>query len=245
MPADSHTLLRLDLPVAYLRLERALVDRDLAQRLCAAAEDLVHEERVALVVIEGSDRSFCAGVEQPDSWRRTFDFVQAIAALACPVIAAIRGDAIAEGLELALACDIRLFSDAARCSMSQLTQGHLPCHGGTQRLSRIVGRTRAFDLLLTGRMVRADEAERIGIASRVFRKARFNASLAAVVAEWTAKGPVALRYAKEAILKGSDLTMTQGIRLEEDLYALLQTTADRAEGVEAFLKKRKPRYRGK
>ncbi len=249
MPSSSvakHPLrLRLDASVAYLCLERALIDQDLAQRLCAAAEDLEHDDRVALVVIEGAGRSFCAGVERSDSWQRTFDFVQAIANLTCPVIAAMRGDAIAEGLELALACDIRLFSDTARCCMPQLTQGRLPCHGGTQRLSRIVGRTRAFDLLLTGRTVRAAEAERIGIASRVFRKARFNASLAAVVAELAAKGPVALRYAKEAILKGSDLTMDQGIRLEEDLYALLQTTADRAEGVEAFLKKRKPHYRGK
>jgi enoyl-CoA hydratase/carnithine racemase len=243
--ARQHLCLRFDPPVAYLRLQRSTIDCELAQRLCAAADDLEHDDRTALVVLEGNVESFCVGVDEPGDWQRRFDFVQAIADLTRPVIAAVRGDAVAEGLELALACDFRVFSDAVRCGLPQLMQGRLPSHGGTQRLPRIVGRTRALDLLLTGRTLRAAEAERVGIASRVFRRSAFEASLAALVAELAAKGPVALRYAKEAIVKGSDLALDQGIRLEEDLYALLQTTADRAAGVEAFLTKRRPRYRGK
>jgi enoyl-CoA hydratase/carnithine racemase len=218
---------------------------DLAQRLCDAATELEHDDRVGLLVVEAAGDSFCAGVEASGEWQRQFDFVAALARVTCPVIAAVRGDAISEGLELALACDLRLFADSARCAMPQLMEGRLPCHGGTQRLPRIVGRTRAFDLLLTGRSVSAAEAERIGIASRVIRKAGFEAGVTRVVAQLSAMGPVALRYAKEAIIKGSDLTFDQGMRLEEDLYALLQTTTDRAEGVESFLKKRKPRYRGR
>jgi enoyl-CoA hydratase/carnithine racemase len=239
----------IDPPVAYLRLERPdagnRIDQDLAHRLCATANDVEHDDRVALVVLEGSGESFCLGVEEASAWEGNFNFVEAIAAVTCPVIAAVRGDAISEGLELALACDLRVFSDAAKCGLPQLTEGRLPNYGGTQRLPRIVGRTRALELLLTGRLLGAAEAERIGIASRVFRKVSFDASLATVIAELAAKGPIALRYAKEAILHGGDLTLDQGIRLEEDLYALLQTTADRAEGVDAFLQKRKPRYRGK
>lgn len=237
-------MISIEPPVARLRLDRSRIDREIAQRVCAIAEDLEHDDRVALVVLEGARESFCLGVENPGEWQGQFDFVEAIARLTRPVIAAVRRDAVAEGLELALACDMRLFSDVARCGLPQLGQGRFPRHGGTQRLPRIVGRTRAVDLLLTGRTVEAVEAERIGIASRVFRAADFDASLAAVVAELAAKGPVALRYAKEAILKSGDLTLNQGIRLEEDLYALLQTTRDRTEGIDSFLKKRKPRYHG-
>lgn len=250
MPKRSkeHLSVRIDPPVAYLRLQRPEVgnriDQDLAQRLCAAAEDIEHDDRVALVVLGGEGDAFCLGVEDGGLWQRDVDFVDAVARLTKPVIAAVHGDAVAEGLELALACDLRFFADSTCCGMPQLSQGRLPCHGGTQRLPRVVGRTRALDLLLTGRLVKAAEAERIGIAARVFRRRGFEASLADAVAELAAKGPIALRYAKEAILKGTEMSFDQGVRLEEDLYVLLQTSQDRSEGVTAFLQRRKPRYRG-
>jgi len=129
--------------------------------------------------------------------------------------------------------------------MPQVTTGHLPSHGGTQRLPRIVGRMRALDLLLTGRSIDAKEAELMGLASRLVPHRDFARAVDAVVDELRTKAPVALRYAKEAVLAGSDLTLDQGIRLEEDLYVLLQTTRDRREGVEAFLQKRKPVFQGK
>ena len=251
MPKKRRNSLRVDVdpPVAYLRLQRPhvgnRVDYDLAQRLCAAAEDLEHDDRVALAVLGGEGESFCLGVEEGGSWQASTDFVGAIGRLTKPVVAAIRGNAVAEGFELALACDLRFFADSARCGLPQLVEGRLPCHGGTQRLPRIVGRTRAIELLLTGRLLDAAEAERIGIAARVFRPRQFEARLADAISELASKGPIALRYAKEAILKGTDMTFEQGVRLEEDLYVLLQTTSDRAAGVSAFLRKRKPRYRGK
>jgi enoyl-CoA hydratase len=168
----------------------------------------------------------------------------AVGRLTRPVIAAVHGDAVAEGLELALACDLRLVSTDAHLSMPQLLHGRLPSHGGTQRLPRIVGRMRALDLLLTGRSLAASEAEAIGLASRVAAPAVFGAALEALVGTLQSKGPLALRYAKEAVLKGSDLTLDQGSRLEEDLYVLLQTTQDRREGIDAFLTKRKPVFTG-
>jgi enoyl-CoA hydratase len=203
------------------------------------------DDRIVVVVLTAAGSSFCVGVDDSGAWERRVDWVDAVARLTRPVIAAIQGDAVGEGLELALACDLRIASDRARFAMPQLAGGRLPVHGGTQRLPRIVGRTRALDLLLTGRTIDANEAEAIGLVARVVPHAELERRLNACVDELRAKGPIALRYAKEAVLKGSDLTTEQGIRLEEDLYALLQTTHDRQEGINAFLQKRKPTFHGK
>lgn len=234
--------------VAWLRLERPQADnrvtRALAQALCTAAEDVELDDTVSIVVLTAAGPHFCRGVEDGGEWERALDWVDAIARLSRPVIAAIQGDAIAEGLELALACDLRVVSARARLAMPQLSAGCLPAHGGTQRLPRIVGRMRALDLLLTGRTVHAREAEAIGLVSRVAPRAGLGAAVQSLVSELLVKGPVALRYAKEAVRKGDDLTLEQGMRLEEDLYVLLQTTRDRREGVEAFLAKRKPVFQG-
>ncbi len=235
--------------VAWLRLERPeagnRITLELAQALCDAAAEIELDERVAVVVLAAGGASFCLGMEARSEWERRVDWVDAIGRLTRPVIAAIQGDAIAEGLELALACDIRLLANGAHLAMPQLTLGRLPMHGGTQRLPRVVGRMRALDLLLTGRRIEAGEAETIGLASRVAAPEQFAAALAALVGTLQSKGPLALRYAKEAVLKSGDLTLDQGVRLEEDLYVLLQTTHDRQEGINAFLKKRKPVFRGK
>ncbi|MFQ5666943.1 MAG: enoyl-CoA hydratase/isomerase family protein [Candidatus Binatia bacterium] len=234
--------------VAWLRLERPEAGNRITQRLAQALSDAAAEieldEAVVAVVLAAAGRSFCLGIEDGGTWERRIDWAGAIGRLTRPVIAALQGDAFAEGLELALCCDLRIASDRARFAMPQLRMGRLPSHGGTQRLPRIVGRMRALDLLLTGRTLDATEAYAIGLASRVVPHTSFPGVLKQIVAALRAKGPIALRYAKEAVLKGSDLTLDQGIRLEEDLYVLLQTTRDRREGVAAFLKKRKPVFRG-
>ena len=234
------TWLRLDRPAAGNR-----ITLELAQALCEAAAEIELDDRIAVVVLEAAGASFCLGVEERGEWEHRVDWVAAIGRLTRPVIAAVHGDAIAEGLELALACDLRLVSAGAHVAMPQLTLGRLPAHGGTQRLPRIVGRMRALDLLLTGRSVDAYEAEAIGLASRVAAPENFAAALDALIVTLQSKGPIALRYAKEAVLAGSDLMLDQGVRLEQDLYVLLQTTQDRREGIDAFLKKRTPVFTGK
>jgi enoyl-CoA hydratase/carnithine racemase len=235
--------------VAWLRLERPeagnRITLELAQALCEAAAEIELDDRVAVVVLAAGGGSFCLGVEDGGEWETRADWVEAVGRLTRPVIAAVHGDAVAEGLELALACDLRLVSGGAHVAMPQLTRGRLPIHGGTQRLPRLVGRMRALDLLLTGRSVDAGEAEAIGLASRVATPETFGTALDALVGTLQSKGPVALRYAKEAVLKGSDLTLDQGIRLEQDLYVLLQTTQDRREGIDAFRKKRQPVFKGR
>jgi enoyl-CoA hydratase/carnithine racemase len=234
--------------VAWLTLDRPRhgnrITQELAQELCEAAADIELDDRVRAVVLAASGPSFCLGVEAGGGWQQRMDWVEAIARLTRPVVAAIQGEAVAEGLELALACDLRVASERARFTMPQLVAGRLPAHGGTQRLPRIVGRTRALDLLLTGRTITAAGAETIGLVSRVVRHAGFARSLGTVIDALRSKGPMALRYGKEAVLKGTDLTLEQGIRLEEDLYVLLQTTRDRQEGIRAFLHQRKPVFRG-
>jgi len=234
--------------IAWLKLERAhagnRITQALAQELCRSAAELEEDHRVVAVVLAASGRHFCLGVENGGEWEQQVDWVEAIARLTRPVIAAMQGDAVAEGVELALACDLRLASDRAGFALPQLQAGRLPSHGGTQRLPRIIGRMRALDLLLTGRRIDAAEAETIGLVSRVIPHRSLAGGVRPVVDTLKSKGPIALRYAKEAVSKGLDLTLDQGIRLEEDLYVLLQTTGDRREGIDAFLQHRKPVFHG-
>jgi len=214
-----------------------------AQALCDAVERLRLDDGIAVVVLRATGADFCRGFEAGE-WTSRVDCVDAVASLAAPVIAAVDGRATAEGCELALACDLRLVSDRAAFGLPQLAEGRLPRHGATQRLPRLVGASRALEILWTGRTVRAREAVRLGLATRVAPARRLRRDTAALAAELCRKGSIALRLAKEAVRAAGDLTLDQGIRLEEDLYALLQTTADRAEGVRAFLEKRTPRFSG-
>lgn len=230
--------------VGWLTLPGARVDRDAAQALCDAAAEIAFDASVCVAVVRGRGRRFCVGVTEGDDGPARHDWVAAVGSLTVPVVAAIAGDALAEGAELALACDLQVASAAAQMGFPHLVEGRWPRHGATQRLPRAVGRTRALELLLSGRRVRAREALRIGLVSHVAPAAGFDAAVRRLVDGLRAKGPIALRLAKEAVLKGSDLTFEQGIRLEQDLYVLLQTTADRAEGVRAFLAKRRPKFRG-
>ena len=162
-----------------------------------------------------------------------------------PIIAAIHGDALGHGLELALACDMRICSDSAHFAMNHLTYGDIPRDGGTQRLSRVVGRGKAMEMILTGELIDAEEAYRIGLVHRVVPGTELLPAAMDMAREMAAKSPIAVRYAKEAIHKGLDLTLEQGLRLEADLYFLLHTTSDRTEGIKAFQEKRQPQFEGR
>jgi enoyl-CoA hydratase len=171
--------------------------------------------------------------------------VESIAVLSKPTLAIVDGVAADEGMELALATDLRVAARAAHFTMDQLGRGRMPRFGGTQRLPRLIGAAQALKMLLTGAAIDGSEAMRLGLVTYVATgRAALERVAGEVVRAVTSRGPVAARLAKEAVRKGCDLTLDQGIRLEEDLYALLQTTADRAEGVRAFLDKRKPLFRG-
>ena len=161
-----------------------------------------------------------------------------------PIIAAIRGFALGGGLELALACDIRVAADDAQLGLTEINLAIIPGGGGTQRLPRLLGRGKALEMILTGGRVGAAEALRIGLVERVVPAAELGTHARELARTIAAKAPVALRYAKEAVVKGLELPLADGIRLENDLATLLRTTEDRVEGARAFLEKRPPRWTG-
>jgi enoyl-CoA hydratase len=175
---------------------------------------------------------------------RSVSLAQSIAACERPVIIGIRGDALGLGLEMALACDVRIASETSRFGLCQVKAGLMPCDGGTQRLSRTVGKAKALEMILTGDLIEAQEANRIGLVSRIVPADKVTTTVMEIARDMASKSSVSLEYCKEAILKGMDLTLEQGLRLEADLYFLMHTTHDREEGIMAFQEKRKPEFKG-
>jgi enoyl-CoA hydratase len=219
------------------------VNVELAREMAEACQEIGGDEDVYVAVITGAgEGAFCAGTEPEGT--PGYGVAHAVASLEQPVIAAVNGDALGEGLELALSCDIRLASSRARFGLPQVTRGIIPADGGTQRLPRIVGKGKALELIFTGETLGADEALQIGLVSKVVAPEELAAEADELAESLAGKAPIALRYAKEAVTKGLDLTLGQGLRLEADLYFLLHTTDDRTEGIRAFLEKRSPRFRG-
>lgn len=232
--------------VARITLNRAGADNvltlEMVQEMTEACHQVVQDADIYVVIITGAGKAFCTGGGLRQE--RQFNPAAAIAAVDRPVIAAINGDALGEGLELALSADIRLASSGARFGLPQLEQGLMPMNGGTQRLPRIVGKGKALEMLLTTGTITAGEALEIGLVDRVVAPQVLAAEAGTLARTMASKGPIALRYIKEAVNKGMDLTLEQGLRLEADLYFLLHTTADRTEGIRSFLEKRPPEFKG-
>jgi enoyl-CoA hydratase/carnithine racemase len=185
--------------------------------------------------IEADGLAPVIGIRQPSA---------RIADLDRPTIAAIDGNAQGLGLELALACDLRVAAKTSRFGLPQLQTGILPWDGGTQRLPRLVGRAKALEMILTGCSIDAREAWRIGLVNRVLDGDKSLDETLKMAHEMAAMGPIALRYVRESVYKGMDLTLEQGLRLEMDLYLLLHTTRDRTEGVRAFQERRQAEFLG-
>lgn len=241
--------------VAWITLERPAQgnapDQEMAAALRETCAALDQDVVVRAIVVTGAGEHFCSAPPHPFPPSSNGSAVvqpprvaSTVAALQAPVIAAINGPAIGQGLELALACDIRIAAEGARFAMPQVTAGLLPWDGGTQRLPRVVGRGRALEMLMTGRDVDAREALGMGLVHEVVPQGKLAARVQAVAEDIAAAAPIALRYTKEAVLRGVDMDMESGLRLEADLNILLQSTADRAEGVRSFLERRAPRFRG-
>ena len=250
--ADHVATVTLNRPDVHNAMNEAM-RRDLTRCFDAIAVD----EDVKVVVVTGAgERAFSAGADIREfveplvpvrfrEQRRRLDFRQAMDRCWQPIIAAVNGFALGGGLEVALACDIRIAAAGATLGLTEVNLAIIPGGGGTQRLPRLIGRGKALELILTGARIPADEALRIGLVERVVPGGEALKAATELARSMAAKAPVALRYAKEAVVKGLELPLADGLRLEGDLSTLLRTTDDRLEGAKAFLEKRPPRWTGR
>jgi enoyl-CoA hydratase len=248
--------------VAHLELVNPplnLVTRDLLEELEAALGTLAAAEPgdVRAVVVTGrGERAFSAGSHVAEfealrgpGGRDRFELEERVAGslarLPMPTIAAIEGNALGGGLELALCCDLRIASERARLGMPEVRLAVTPGSGGTQRLPRIVGPARAKELILTGAVLTAAEAERIGLVNRVVPAGEARSAADALAAEIAERGPLAVREAKRLIDASSELPLEDGLAAELEASLRIYATDDLLEGARAFLAKRDPTYHGR
>lgn len=200
--------------------------------------------RVVVLAYPGNALQFKDTQDGPWGEPAAASIVVPVSQIRKPVIAAIDGDAIGIGLELALACDIRIATEGACFGLAQITEGLIPSAGGTQRLPRLIGYSRAMEMILTGVTIDTEEARRTGLVHRVVHAAELMDTAIALAEEMGQRSPLAMSCVKEALYSGLDLTLDQGMRMELDLYLLLFSTQDRIEGITAFKEKRKPEFEG-
>jgi enoyl-CoA hydratase len=226
---------------------------ELNHLLSAARED---EDLRVLILTGAGDKAFVAGadigelaVQTPMSGKETASFGQSVfhqlEALGKPSIAAINGFALGGGCELALACTIRLASKTAKLGQPEVKLGIITGYGGSQRLARLCGKGVAHELCLTGEMISAEEACRIGLVNHVYESAELLPAAEAVAKKIIANAPLAVRYTMEAIERGSEMPLEEGQYLETTLFGLCAATEDMREGTRAFLEKRPAQFRGK
>ncbi len=261
-PATAATMVTLERrgPAAWITLSRPdsanALSMALVDELAVAIGGVQGDSSVRAVVITGAGKSFCAGADlkerlgmTPDETRVFLDelggTLTMLASLPCPVIAAMNGAAFGGGLELALACDLRLCAEGATMGLVEARLGIIPGAGGTQRLARIVGVARAKELILTGRRIDAATARDIGLVAKVLPPADLEAAAADLVDEIAACGPLAVAQAKAAIDGGIALTLSGGLAMEKRCYEIVLASEDRDEGLRAFAEKRQPVFQGK
>jgi len=254
-------LIQLDIgPIAHLELVNPplnLVTRELTEQMREALARLAAADDVRALVITGrGERAFCAGshIGEFEALRgRVAEgkllleklVYRQLAELPMPTIAAIEGDALGGGLELALCCDLRVASERARLGMPEVRLAVLPGSGGTQRLPRLVGPARAKELILTGRIITAHDAERIGLVNQVVPAGEARAAADAMAGEIAERGPLAVREAKRLIDAAGDIDLDAGLAAELDASERIFSSDDMIEGARAFFDKRPPTYRGR
>jgi len=256
----DNLLVEREAGVAILTIQRpqrlnALDSRTLDE-LRQAVLDLQQDHSIRCLILTGAgEKSFVAGADinelsraVPEDARRralagqhVFDLIEQ---LGKPVIAAVNGFALGGGCELAMACTIRIASDAATFGQPEINLGLIPGFAGTQRLARLVGKAKAMEMVLTGASISAREALTIGLVNRVVPAADLLREARALATELSAKPVVALRYAMEAINQGLEMPFAEACRLEAALFGLAAATEDMREGTRAFLEKRKPEFNG-
>lgn len=244
--------------VGWIRLNRPEVlnalNLQLVSELVTVLTEMDRDENVRCMVITGNEKAFAAGADIPEmaddssvemliqdqlaEWDR-------IRKLAKPLIAAVNGYALGGGCELAMACELIVASETAVFGQPEILLGVMPGAGGTQRLTRAVGKVRAMEMVLTGRSMTAREALQAGLINRVVPSELLEEEAMNLAKKIAQQPPVAVRLAKQAVLKAMDTTLENGLDYEQKLFYFLFTTEDQKEGMRAFMEKRKPRFQGK
>jgi len=247
--------------IAFVTINRpeklnALNDQVVAE-LGQAADRITSDDSIRGVILTGAGpKAFVAGADIADLAKQgPFDgkaralrgqgVLRRLETCGKPVVAAVNGFALGGGCELALACHIRIASDTAKFGQPEVKLGIAPGYGGTQRLPRLVGKGRALQLILTGEMIDAAEAFRIGLVNKVVPAADLATESERLVRGILAMGPLAVRLALEAVERGLDMSLDEGLLLEANHFGLLAATADMKEGLTAFLEKRAPKFAGR
>src|SRR5271166_2710175 len=247
--------------IAYVTIDRPKVLNALnmatMQELKTLFANLKDDAEVRVVLLTGAgEKAFIAGadinelaeqtpVSAKEYTHRGQAIVDAIEHLGKPVIACVNGFALGGGCEVAMACTMRLASDNAKLGQPEVKLGLIPGYGGTQRLPRLVGKGLAMQQILTGEMISAQEAHRIGLVNEVVPQAELITRAEAIAAKIIANSPLAIQYAMEAVNRGFDMTLADGLFLEATLFAVCCATEDKNEGTRAFLEKRPAQFKGK
>ncbi|MFV2086507.1 enoyl-CoA hydratase-related protein [Micromonospora sp. LOL_021] len=252
-------LVEVEQGIATIRLARPpmnALNAAVQEELREAARTVADDDRVRAVVVYGGEKVFAAGADIKEMADKSYvdmaaraaqlsSAFDAVARIPKPVVAAITGYALGGGCELALACDWRVVAEDAKLGQPEIKLGVIPGAGGTQRLARLVGPARAKDIVLTGRMVDAAEAERIGLADRVVPADQVYAAALDMVRPFVTGPAQAVKAAKLAIDGGLEMDLASGLAWESQLFASLFATEDRTEGMAAFVAKRKPDFTGR
>ncbi|MFN8008171.1 MAG: enoyl-CoA hydratase-related protein [Terriglobia bacterium] len=254
----ENLLIQKEEAIAILQIHRPKVRNALnallMKELTVALEELDRDEAIRCLILTGDENAFAAGAdirEMVESnpiemfQKNTVSLWENVQNVSKPVIAAVSGYALGGGCELAMCCDMIVASENARFGQPEIQLGVIPGAGGTQRLTRALGKYRAMELVLTGRTLTAREAERWGLVNRVVPDGQCLDEARRIAVEISRHAPLAVKLAKEAILKAEESSLAEGIAFERKNFFLLFSSEDQREGMKAFLDKRKPEFKGK
>lgn len=257
---QSNMILSQEGGLVYLTINRESVrnalDQPTLEEMVEKLEEIKKNDAVKCVIFTGAGKkSFAAGADigklaeknaldalQPESMQKVYDYIEGFPK---PTIAMINGYALGGGCELAMSCDIRIAAEHAKLGLPELNLSIIPGAGGTQRLSRLVGKGKAMEWIMTGKMIKAEEAERFGLVSEVVPAEELKQTVEALAETILSKGPLALKMAKLSIHAGYETDQKTGLLIEQLAQAVLFGSEDKKEGTNAFLEKRKPEFAGK
>jgi len=243
-------------PIGLITLNRPealnALSTPLMQELSEAIDEFEADSAIHVVVITGSDKAFAAGADIKEMQSKSYmdvykeDFItrdwERVSRCRKPTIAAVAGFALGGGCELAMMCDILIAAENAKFGQPEIKLGIIPGSGGTQRLPRAVGKAKAMDLVLTGRMMDAEEAERAGLVSRIVPSRKLLEEALRVAAEIAAFSVPSVMMAKESVERAYETTLSEGVRFERRLFHSVFATDDQSEGMSAFAEKREPAF---